>query len=175
MTLSWLTLRGAFNKERFINKKQRIKFNPRYAAFAGVILGSAIVLESLYLLSMDYYLESKIEGTADLRNDYSKVKGQYLGDLDKYGNYGKIISSKSNAAEIPQLLNQFSGKNDIRIDRMDYLQGEVRIGGISGYIELFMTYLSGHPQVKGLEFMSPLTPDKSGKDRFLIRFDFING
>ncbi len=174
LTFVWASLRGAINKKRFLDNRKELKLNPRQLGIVAALGLISIVIESAYLLGTNYYLDNKMQSSSELRDQYSTAKSQYLSNLDKYSALASIITAKSNAADIPKLLHQFEGKGDIRIDRMDYLQGEVRVGGISGNIEALMSYLSERPQVKGLEFVSPITPDKSGKDRFLIRFDLLN-
>ena len=57
-----------------------------------------------------------------------------------------MIKQRSAASAIPQLLSGYPNKADIRIDRMDYLQGEVRLGGVANDIEAFMAYLSQQGQ-----------------------------
>ncbi|UAA39655.1 hypothetical protein KIH87_04675 [Paraneptunicella aestuarii] len=177
LTISWKDLRGALNKFYFVEKRKRFALNPKHALMSGVIFGAVMLLESVYLLGMNYYLENAAESTADLRNEYSELKGNYLQLLDSYSSFASVFASKSHVSHIPQVLHQFSNRGDLRIDRLDYLEnGEIRIGGISSDIESFMTFLSGRPDVNGLEFMSPITPDnRSGKDRFLIRFNLTNG
>lgn len=175
LSLSWRELQGALNKRYFERKKQSLEFNPKYAALSGLILGAFMLLESAYLLGTDYYLDNKIKSADDLRGEYSQAKSQYLSQLEQYEGFASIVSAKSYAAKLPQLIHHYTGKGELRIDRMDYLEGEVRIGGISNNIQSFMSYLSEHPKVKGLEFLSPITKDsRTGKDRFSIKFDFIN-
>ena len=174
--LAWLPLHGAFNRARFSSKKSVLNLEPKLFAAGAAIVFGAMLLESAYLIGLDYYLDSKVQGSAELRNKYSAAKREYLGKLEQFSQLSSVIAAKSNAADIPQLLHQMPKEQDLRIDRMDYIEGEVRIGGISEDIEALMAYLTSHPQVKGLEFMSPITPDKkSGKDRFLIRFDLKHG
>lgn len=176
VTLQWTSVHGVFNHHRFSRKSHDITFNPKVLALGGGIVAAAMSFESVYLLGMDYYLENEVQRSAELRNDYSNAKGKYLRGLDEYSDLAIIVSSKSNAGDIPRLLSQLPDDLKLRIDRMDYIGGEVRIGGISGNIEALMAYLANHPQVDGLDFMSPITPDKkSGQDRFLIRFDFKHG
>lgn len=171
-SFSWLSLRGSFNPKRYLSKYKAISLSPRQLGILSIVLVAGIVAESAYLIGTDFYLDNRMKDSADIRNEYAQKKGEFLKKLDRYTAFAGIIENKSNASTIPGLLQKFEG--DIRIDRMDYIQGEVRIGGISSDIESVMKYLSGHPQVKGLDFMSPITPDKSGKDRFLIRFDLLN-
>ena len=173
ISFSWLSLSGSINRARWLPAKQTISLSPKQMAIAGAVLGAAVVIESAWLMGLDFYFEQQMQNTVEIREQYSTAKSAYLKRLDKYSQYADVVKQRSAASSVPQLLADYPQKSDIRIDRMDYLQGEVRLGGIAGDIEAFMNYLSEQTSVQGLAFMSPITQDKrTGKDRFSIRFDW---
>ncbi len=175
LTFSWGNLYGSFNRGRFARKRVSFKLSGRQVWISSLLVAAVALLESSYLVGVELYLNSKMQSSTELRDQYAITKGKYLSDLKTYQSLAAIVGTKSNLTDIPRLLSGFDSMNEVRIDRMDYLQGEVRIGGVSSNIEGLMTYLSGLQNVQGLEFLSPITPDSSGKDRFLIRFDLLNG
>lgn len=173
LTFPWITLVGAVNRARWLPEKQSVSVSPRQMGLIAIFFGVAVLLESAWLVGLDFYFERQMTSTADIREQYSSSKNTYLKQLERFGEYADVVKLRSVASSIPQLLSGYPNKTDLRIDRMDYLQGEVRLGGITSDIEAFMAYLSQHGNVKGLAFMSPITQDKSsGKDRFSIRFDW---
>lgn len=173
LTFPWLTLVGAVNRARWLPEKQTVSVSPRQVGLIAAVFGVAVLLESAWLVGLDVYFDRQMTSTADIREQYSSAKSAYLKQLDQFSQYASVIKQRSAASAIPQLLSGYPNKADIRIDRMDYLQGEVRLGGVASDIEAFMAYLSQQGNVKDLAFMSPITQDKrSGKDRFSIRFDW---
>lgn len=171
---SWLSLNGGINYSAFKTEHSFNFFTPQVAKYAGLILSAAIGLQSAFLLASGYYMDSVVASGAEQRKTYASLKRGYLDNLDAYSQLSEIVSSKSHASSIPNLLHGYQGKDGLRIDRLDYLSGEVRIGGVTDNTDGFMAYLSSHTSVSGLEFMSPITPDRSGKDRFSIKFEFLN-
>lgn len=174
LSFQWVGISGALNTDAWKRKQGVNWLNPQLAKVLGLVLGGAIVVESLFLLASRYYMDNVVDAAAEQRQQYSAMKKTYLGQLDTYTQLEDVVIAKSNAASIPEILFHFDNKADLRIDRLDYLGGEVRIGGLISNMDALMAYLSSHKNVKGLEFMSPITPDRSGKDRFSIKFELLN-
>lgn len=173
LAFPWLALQGAVNRGRWLPAKQSLNLSPKQMGWLGAVFAGAMFIESAWLLSQEWYFEQQMQNTAELREQYSVAKNNYLNQLDRFAQYAIAAKRRSGAASVPQLLSSYGNKADIRIDRMDYLQGEVRLGGVAGDIEAFMAFLSQQEAVHELAFMSPITQDKrTGKDRFSIRFDW---
>lgn len=174
LSFTWVGIQGSFNRQRLFANSKKVSFSKYEMAAVAALFVGVMALESAYLVGTDYLLSKQVSESAEARNEYASLKGQYLTNLDAYQALEKAIKTRSHAAALPSLLGQLQTDYDLRIDRLDYVEGEVRIGGISGDIESLMSFLGKQASVSGLDFLSPITPDKSGKDRFSIRFDFLD-
>ncbi|MCY7294375.1 hypothetical protein [Alteromonas sp. a30] len=174
VTFAWWEIAGTFNKQAF-NQSTSTQFLQQINyKFLGYAVIAAVLLESGFLIASTQYLNNQIDSNAELRQSYSQLKRNYNNLLERYGHYAEAESKRSYASDVPKLLGSIDTKAGLRIDRFDYIQGEVRIGGLVDDVDLFVGYLSEQKRVKQLEFISPIKPDKSGKDRFAIKFEFIN-
>lgn len=171
LSVKWGGLYGCFNSDRIRGDKLKLKIKPVYGAWLGAALIGLSVLESLYLIGMNSYIDSSREKNSAELSQYLDAKSVYMSDAETYNSYRTISALRSNVSVLPDLLTKLpSQENDLTLERLDYIEGEVRVTGYSSNIQSVMAFLSDREQVVDLEFVSPITPGSNGRDKFSIKF-----
>lgn len=174
LSLSWLQYQGSVNREAFLDKGRNLQFNQQHAKIAAILLLTAISLESIYIKGMDYFLDRQIADSAALREEYATIKRQYLDKVDNYNIMAGIVNQRTDVTAIANVIGRMDSSLGVKIDRLDYLQGEFRLSGSSNDIQNMMAFLSAEPSIIALDFLSPITTGRDGKDQFSIRFELTN-
>ena len=131
-------------------------------------------VQFVYLMATDWLITNEASSSADIRRAYAAEKTAYLADLDQLVAMQKLIAKQSRLHQLAGLFEALSSSGEVKLNRFDYRDGEYRIAGVTDDIDTLISGLSEFPGVSGVDFNSPVRPDRAGLDQFDLRFEIAN-
>ena len=144
--------------------------------FRNVAVGLVVwvAVQFVYLTATDWLITNDASSSADIRRAYAAEKTAYLADLDQLVAMQELIARQSRLHRLGGLFEALSSSGELKLNRFDYLDGEYRMAGVTGDIDTLISSLSEFPGVSGIDFNSPVRPDRTGLDQFDLRFEMAN-
>lgn len=170
-SFQWLRWSRALNYELFKSYLPKLSMSRQDLGRLAIVLGGALVLESALLglgaVGQAYYLDA----TRVEREEYSVKKSAYLRASDRYADLSGMAKSHSNVRYVPSILAGVTSTPGLRLEAVAYGDGSLRLTGLTDDVAPLMNQLGIDNRVGKLEFVSPISPDRSGRDRFNIEFE----
>ena len=133
-----------------------------------------VAAQFLYLTASDWLINREALSSADIRRTYASAKTEYLSDLDQLLAMQSLLTDRSQLYRLGGLFEVLKNSGEVTLNRFEYRDGEFRIGGLTDDINSLTRNLSEHEGVFGVDFNSPVRPDRSGLDQFDLRFEIAN-
>lgn len=133
-----------------------------------------VAVQFLYLTASDWLINREASSSADIRRTYASAKTEYLSDLDQLVAMQGLLADRSQLYRLGGLFEVLKNSGDVTLNRFEYRDGEFRIGGLTDDINGLTRNLSDFEGVSGVDFNSPVRPDRSGLDQFDLRFEIAN-
>lgn len=170
-SFQWLRWSHALNYELFKSYLPKLSMSRQEFSRIAAVLGGAVILESALLglgaVGQAYYLDvTKAE-----REEYSAKKSAYLQASDQHSDLLEMAESHSDMRYVPSVLAGVTSTPGLRLEAVAYSDGSLRLTGLTDDVAPLMNQLGIDNRVGKLEFVSPISPDRSGRDRFNIEFE----
>jgi hypothetical protein len=131
-------------------------------------------VQFVYFMATDWLITNEASSSADIRRAYAAEKTAYLADLDQLVAMQGLIAKQSRLHRLGGLFEALSSSGEVKLNRFDYRDGEYRIAGVTDDIDTLISGLSQFPGVSGVDFNSPVRPDRAGLDQFDLRFEIAD-
>jgi hypothetical protein len=133
-----------------------------------------VAVQFLYLTASDWLITHEASSSADIRRAYAAAKTEYLSDLDQLVAMQGLLADRSQLYRLGGLFEVLKNSGEVTLNRFEYRDGEFQIGGLTDDIDTLTRNLSDFEGVSGVDFNSPVRPDRSGLDQFDLRFEIAN-
>jgi hypothetical protein len=177
--LSWsfvsraLSLKGCFDGGAIVASARYRLLQSRLWTWLGAGFLAWMTLQSAYLMSTGWWLEHRQSSGSEVRNQYAIEKRDYLDSLDQVVAMQTVVERQIRVSAVAELLAELQNIDGLELNRFDFVDGEFRIAGVVPNIDTLMTALGAQDRIIGLDFVAPIMPDRSGKDRFQLRFEVV--
>lgn len=147
---------------------------PKLWGRVAIGLTAWVVAQFLYLTASDWLITHEALSSADIRREYVTAKTEYLSDLDQLSAMQGLMGDRSQLYRLGGLFEVLKNSGEVTLNRFEYRDGEYRIGGLTDDIDTLTRNLSDFKGVYGVDFNSPVRPDRSGLDQFDLRFEIAH-